>query len=118
VKYSAFSIHLDWACAGLNFDSLLLAQALVEQTEVRDFIARNVEPDCLLSTTAFASHLPHYLGYQILEGRNKVMQLLYENREDVFLEFWEEFVYPILRDPENEHWAEKWRGGHITNYAG
>lgn len=44
------------------------------------------------------------------------MRLLYENREDLFLGFWEEFVHPVLDDPDNQLWANKRRDGHITNY--
>jgi hypothetical protein len=98
-------------------DALSLAEALVERTEIREFIAKNIDSGSLLSIAALASHLPRFLGYRsVEEGRNS-MQPLYDNREDLFLGFWEEFVHPVLKDPGNQPWAEKWRGGHITNEA-
>jgi hypothetical protein len=94
------------------------AQALTKQTEVKEFIAKNIDPVWLQSTVTLASHLLRRVNDVPLEERDVLMQYLQRERTSVFLEVWEKFVYPVLKDPGNEHWAEKWRGGHITNYAG
>lgn len=114
MKYSGFSIYVEWARAGIAADLHLLAQALVEQMEVRKFITKKVDCEWLLSTAALASYLPRSMNYQIVEEQRNMMHSLYEHRENVFLSFWEEFVHPILQDPDNRYWAGKWRGGHIT----
>jgi hypothetical protein len=94
------------------------AQALMKQTEVKEFIAKNIDSVWLQSTVTLASHLLNRVSDVPLEKRDMFMQHLQRERTSVFLEVWEKFVYPVLKEPGNGHWAEKWRGGHITNYAG
>jgi hypothetical protein len=94
------------------------AKALTKQTEKEEFIAKNIDSVWLQSTVTLASHLLRRVSDVPLDERRVSIQHLQNYRTSVFLEIWEEFVYPILKDPGNEQWAEKWRGGHITNYAG
>lgn len=95
--------------------TIQLAQCLKEQDEVKDFIPQETLPERLVFIVALAACLP-----QLLDNRNRVdrrllMHDLHVNRQRVFLEAWEEFIYPILKDANNESWAGRWRGGHITN---
>lgn len=92
-----------------------LAQRLKDEQEVMEFVARSIVCDRLFFTVVFASHLANLRIFWGSGNKDVVIRELYMNRADVFLETWEEFVNPVLRAEENEPWAGKWRGGHITN---
>jgi hypothetical protein len=93
------------------------AQSLLEQNEVKEFIAVNVDPTWLRSVALLASHLLQHVRDAHLDESDYLDQNLRKDRASVFLEIWEESVYPVLKIPKNQQWAEKWRGGHITNNA-
>jgi hypothetical protein len=93
------------------------AQSLLEQDEVKEFIAINVGHICLRSVVMLASHLLRHVRDAYSEESEDLDQNLRKDRASVFLEIWEESVYPVLKSPKNQQWAERWRGGHITNYA-
>lgn len=86
-----------------------------EQDEVRDIVAHETVPERLVSTVVFAACLPHLICNLGRTDRRLTMHKLYVNPGTIFLELWEEFIYPVLRDDRNESWASRWRGGHITN---
>jgi hypothetical protein len=117
MKYSAFSICLDWTYSRMIVSVAYFAQALTEQTEVREFIAKNVDSVWLRSTVTLASHLLRHTNDISFEKKHDFTQHMHRHRSYLFLEVWEEFVNPILKHPDNEQWAGKWRGGHITNHA-
>jgi hypothetical protein len=93
------------------------AQSLLEHNEVKEFIAVNVDPIWLRSVALLASHLLRHVRDAHLDESEDLDQNFRKDRASVFLEIWEESVYPVLKTPKNQQWAEKWRGGHITNHA-
>ena len=94
-----------------------LAQRLLEQDEVKEFIPHVVGPDQLFFTVILAVYLSSFCSYRSIEHRRALMGNINDDPGEAFLELWEEHVYPILKATENESWAEMWRGGHITNEA-
>lgn len=96
-------------------DSLSLVRCLQEQDEVKEFIARAVAPERLFYTVRFAGHLCGLRDNQSSVHRGSLANDPDITRANNFLEIWEECVYPVLKATENSGWAEKWRGGHITN---
>jgi hypothetical protein len=93
------------------------AQSLLEQNEVKEFIAVNVDPIWLQSVTLLASQLLRHVRDAHLDESDYLDQNIRKDRASVSLEIWEESVYPVLKTPKNQQWAERWRGGHITNHA-
>jgi hypothetical protein len=93
------------------------AQFLLKQDEVKEFIAINVDRIWFRSVVMLASHLLRHVRDAYLEESEELDQDLGKDRARVFLEIWEESVYPVLKSPRNQQWAERWRGGHITNHA-
>ena len=116
MKYSAYSLHLFWSQLGISHDPEILARALLQRFEVREFISENTLPHLLLSTVILAARLTLRLSHRGLRDSMDLKQASYDERGDHFLEIWEDVVCPVLRDPGNGPWAEKWRGGHITNH--
>jgi len=92
-----------------------LAKCLQEQDEVKEFIARAVDPNRLFYTMIFAGHLCGLHDSQISVHRGSPADDPDITRANSFLEIWEENVHPVLKATENVWWAEQWRGGHITN---
>jgi hypothetical protein len=62
------------------------AQALTKQTEVKEFIAKNIDPVWLQSTVTLASHLLRRVSDVRVEERDLFMQHLQRERTSVFLE--------------------------------
>jgi hypothetical protein len=93
------------------------AQSLLEQDEVKESIAINVDRIWFRSVVMLASHLLRLVSDAYLEESEDLDEDLGKNRASVFLEIWEESVYPVLKSPNSQQWAERWRGGHITNHA-
>lgn len=100
---------------------IILAEFLLEQPEVREFVAKNILPEQLSSTITLASRLSDHLVSRAMQSQHlrkdstQPVNPVYEFCEAAFLDVWETFVYPVLKSPTNHLWAEKWRGGHITN---
>lgn len=84
---------------------------------MKEFIPHVVSPDQLFFTVILAVYLSSFCSYWSIEHRCTLMENIYADPGEAFLELWEEHVYPILKATENESWAETWRGGHITNEA-
>ena len=114
-KYSAFTVCLDSGRTTRVMDIKSLAGCLAEQGEVREFMARKISPDNLFFTVIFASQLSRVWNSRRLKHASMFPFDTRANRAEGFLWLWEEYVYPVLKAPGNESWAEKWRGGHITN---
>lgn len=102
---------------GRAIDILSLTRCLQELEEVKEFVPRGIDPDMMFFTAAFAAHLSTFWGDQGIRYRRVLMDGLYFDQGQAFLEIWEEHVYPVLKAVDNESWAEMWRGGHITNDA-
>lgn len=94
-----------------------VAHALTEQSEVTEFLAKGIDPVCLWSTVALSWRLLTHADCAPSQENGSRVQRWSTDRAEMFLEIWECFVYPVLKAPENKEWAEKWRGGHITNYV-
>jgi hypothetical protein len=75
------------------------AQSLLEQNGVKEFIAVNVDPTWLRSV---ASHLLQHVRDAHLDESDYLDQNLRKDRASVFLEIWEESVYPVLKTPRNQ----------------
>ena len=100
---------------GKTMEIMSLAKCLQDQYEVKEFIARAVDPNRLFFTVVFSGHLCDLHDSQTPVHRGSLVGDPDISRANSFLEIWEEYVHPVLRATENVWWAEKWRGGHITN---
>ena len=117
LKYTAFSLCLD--CTQLQTITSVadVAHVLMKQTEVNDFIAKGIDPVWLWPTVTLALYLLRYADCAVFEADCARTRSSSSDRGSLFLDVWEHFVYPVLKAPEHNEWAEKWRGGHITNYV-
>lgn len=93
-----------------------ISLALTVQVEVAEFIAKGIDSVWLESTTALSWRLLSHANCAPSKENGSRVQCLSIGPGEIFLEIWENIVYPLLKAPENRDWAEKWRGGHITNY--
>lgn len=93
-----------------------IAQVLIEEREVAEFVAKGVDHVWMWSTVTLAWYLFQHASCALPPEGNGQAQRFSRDRGSLFLEIWEHFVYPVLKVPEHKEWAEKWRGGHITNY--
>jgi len=113
--YSAFTIYIERSRMGRTVEIVSLAKCLQEQCEVKEFIARAVDPNKLFYTVVLSGHLCGLYDSQRVVYRGSLVGDPDITRANSFLEIWEEYVHPVLKATENIWWAEKWRGGHITN---
>ena len=116
-KYSAFSLCLDWEHRNTTISVAHIALALTVQVEVAEFIAKGIDSVWLESTVALSWRLLSHANCAPSKENASRVQCLSLGRGEIFLGIWENMVYPLLKGPENREWAEKWRGGHITNYV-
>lgn len=117
LKYTAFSLCLDCRQPKTITSVANIAQVLIEEKEVAEFVAKGVDHVWMWSTVALAWYLLEHASCALFQEGGGQTRLFSEDRGSMFLEIWEHFVYPVLRVPEHREWAEKWRGGHITNYV-
>lgn len=118
LQYSAFVIYLNDNEAGTVMSASKLAECLLEQDEVKEFVPQVIDPNQLHCTVTFATRLAiiwsEFSG-EGLQKRHESPGNLAADLGDSFLIIWETYVYPVLKAKENEPWSEMWRGGHITN---
>jgi hypothetical protein len=93
------------------------AQVLMEQGEVTEFVAKGIDHTWLWSTVTLACYLLQHANCALFQEGDGQIQPFSRDRGSLFLDIWEYFVYPVLKVSEHNEWAEKWRGGHITNYV-
>ena len=107
LKYTAFSLCLD--CIQLQTITSVadVAHVLMEQTEVNDFVAKGIDPGWLWPTVTLARYLLQYADCAVSEADCARTRSLSRDRGSLFLDIWEHFVYPVLRFPEHNKWAEK-----------
>jgi hypothetical protein len=108
-------VYLDCSRKGRDIDVLHLARCLKEQEEVKELIAPEIAPERLAFTVILAACLPYLWSTRCSWQASHLTCLFSIDRGLIFLEIWEYFVYPILKDTNNVQWAERWRGGHIIN---